>query len=342
MLQQRRCHKLANTLLSVHKLNTLRTYTTAPSHHAPDGTFKYPDHWPLQYKPPAITDLFKFSRQMRNTTLPIPTQEQLPIQTVDLKQIHNPDPTKIQYTWIGHSTFLVQYNGVNILTDPVFSDRASVVQFMGPQRFRPVPCTIEQLPPIDVVTVSHNHYDHLDYFSIGELFRVHKNCTFYAPLKLGKWFSDNFNEIAIKELDWYNSAVHTPKQVSNIVTGVKKDVSSAEVEVTCLPSQHWSSRKGYDRNQTLWCSFGVKVSSKDSIAPKVIYHGGDTGYNNVCFKEIGEKYAKPNGGIDFAMIPIGAYEPRWFMKIQHCNVEEAVDIALDVQAKHAVAMHWGT
>jgi N-acyl-phosphatidylethanolamine-hydrolysing phospholipase D len=316
-----------------------------PGHHGPDGTFQYPDHWGgVKHKKREFSSMAKLMYTFATTKLEVPSQTELPLRQIDWNAINNPDPTIIQYTWIGHSTFLVQLGGFNILTDPVFSDRASITQWMGPRRFREVPCTVDQLPPIDIVVVSHNHYDHLDYYAIKQLFEQHENCTFYAPLKLGNWFSDNFKGINVRDLDWFDTVEHDIKPVRNLPR--KQDRAqpvSGTVEVTCLPAQHWSLRNGRDLNQVLWGSFGLKYTPSDnSHPPRVIYHAGDTGYNNICFNEIGKRYSQPNGGIDFAMIPIGAYEPRWFMQLEHVNPEEAVQIALEIDAKHAVGMHWGT
>jgi N-acyl-phosphatidylethanolamine-hydrolysing phospholipase D len=319
------------------------TTQTKPLHHASSGTFQYPSTWPEPYNNHGVIEMAQLMKHVATTTVVIPDEKELPVLDINWELVKNPDPTQIQYTWIGHSTFLVQYAGVNVLTDPVFSERASMVQFAGPKRYRRVPCTVDQLPPIDVVVVSHNHYDHLDYYSILDLYNHHKGCTFYAPLKMGDWFAKNFEGISVKDLDWFDSTVHELKPTSNNKTGETKAVPDVQVQVTCLPCQHWSLRNGRDRNEVLWGSFGIKIIPNSAdLAPRVLYHGGDTGYNNVCFKEIGEKYSQPNGGIDFAMIPIGAYEPRWFMKGEHINPEEAVEIALEIGAKKAVGMHWGT
>jgi N-acyl-phosphatidylethanolamine-hydrolysing phospholipase D len=313
-------------------------------HHLKDGTFQFPDHWGVKHAERSISRMVKLMYEFATIKLKIPSLDELPIRQIDWNAINNPDPTKIQFTWIGHSTFLVQIGGFNILTDPVFSNRASISQWMGPHRFRDVPCTIDQLPPIDIVVVSHNHYDHLDYYAIKQLFEQHEHCTFYVPLKLGAWFSDNFKGINVHDLDWYESIEHETKNVRNIARNqvLVKPVSGS-VQITCLPAQHWSLRNGRDFNHVLWGSFGIKYTSSDNThPPRVIYHAGDTGFNHVLFKEIGQRYSQPNGGIDFAMIPIGAYEPRWFMKLEHVNPEEAVQIALDIKAKQAVGMHWGT
>jgi len=219
-------------------------------------------------------------------------------------------------TWIGHATFLLQFAGLNILTDPQFSQRASPLSWAGPQRVVPPAIEIKDLPEIDVAVISHDHYDSLDVDSVIELAK-HNNkrqLTFVVPLGMKAWFDDlELENIVVVELDW--------SQSHNI----------HGVTFTAEPCQHWSKRTLFDAFERLWASFVIEAKDKK------IYFAGDTGYAK-HFADIGKKY----GQFDLALLPIGAYEPRWFMKSYHVNPEESVKIHKDINSKYSVAMHWGT
>jgi N-acyl-phosphatidylethanolamine-hydrolysing phospholipase D len=237
--------------------------------------------------------------------------EQVPVQAVKLERILAPQ-SQLQVTWLGHSTFLIQYQGKNILTDPIFSDRASPVSFVGPKRYIPHVIDYKRLPPIDAVVISHSHYDHLDLKAIEQLA---SSTHFLVPLKLKQWFVEqDVKSVNVTELDWWQT--HDFNGVS----------------FQALPSQHWSARGIGDRFETLWASWSITVGDKH------LWFAGDTGYNPYQFKKIGEKVA----AIDLALIPIGAYSPRWFMQAYHVNPEEAVQIHLDIGAAKSIGMHWGT
>ena len=231
--------------------------------------------------------------------------------------VEGPITDSIEVTWLGHSTFVIRIEDKVILTDPMFSDRASPVSFAGPERY--VPHAMDYsvlhtvLPQIDAVVISHNHYDHLDEASIALL----GNKTRYlVPLKLGAWFEDvGIDANKITEFDWWQEQT---------INGIK---------VQALPSQHWSARGLFDRNKTLWASWAITVNDQ------TIWFAGDTGYNQFDFNQIGARLAQP---INLALIPIGAYEPRDFMGPQHVNPNEAVQIYKDIGAKKAIGMHWGT
>lgn len=217
-----------------------------------------------------------------------------------------------QITWLGHATFLLQYQGVNVLTDPILSGRASPFSFAGPQRLTPAPLSVAQLPPIDVVIISHNHYDHLDEETIRGL---GANVNYMVPLGLGEWFVElGIGTERVHEFDWWQQA------------------QFGALAITATPSQHWSARSLWDKNESLWASWHVAINDWQ------VWFGGDTGYNPYQFKDIGERFP----GIDDALIPIGAYLPRWFMKPQHVNPAEALQIHQDLGAKRSYAMHWGT
>ena len=225
-------------------------------------------------------------------------------------------------TWIGHATVLAQLGGLTMLTDPIFSPRASPLGFAGPRRHQPPGIALDALPHVDVVLASHNHYDHLDEASVLALCeQAGEPPVFIVPLGLKRWLADRGVHNAV-ELDWWDQ---------HRVGGV---------DVALLPAQHWSGRGLNDRMKTLWGGFAV-------FAPDChLFFAGDTGYSR-DFEDIRERFAKrqtleAGGGFDVALLPIGAYEPRWFMAEQHVNVDEAMKIHHDLGAKRSLGVHWGT
>ncbi|XP_032038842.1 N-acyl-phosphatidylethanolamine-hydrolyzing phospholipase D isoform X1 [Aythya fuligula] len=285
-----------------------------------DGRFVNP--WPT-WKSPTLPNVLKWCLMEKdNSNVPSSKQEldkELPV----LKPyfVQNPElvgktGTGMRVTWLGHASVLVEMDEIVFLTDPIFSQRASPVQLMGPKRFRGPPCTVDQLPKIDAVVISHNHYDHLDYNSVKSLNeRFGSELRWFVPLGLLDWMQRCGCENVI-ELDWWEE---------NCVPG------HDAVTFVFTPSQHWCKRTVTDDNKVLWGSWSV-------LGPwNRFFFSGDTGYC-VAFEQIGKRF----GPFDLAAIPIGAYEPRWFMKHQHVDPEEAVRIHIDVQAKKSVAIHWGT
>ena len=214
-------------------------------------------------------------------------------------------------TWIGHASFLLQWGGRNVLTDPHFSARASPFSFAGPKRLAPPGLAFEDLPPIDLILISHNHYDHLDDASVRRLAQDHPHAHFIVPHGLRRWLLRRGAQTVI-ELDWWQG------------------VDLAGAGITAVPAQHFSGRGLFDRDRTLWCGFVLEVAGGR------VYFAGDTGYSK-DFADIGQRFAP----IDLALIPIGAYEPRWFMEPVHVDPEQAVRIHRDVGARRSVAMHWG-
>jgi N-acyl-phosphatidylethanolamine-hydrolysing phospholipase D len=215
-------------------------------------------------------------------------------------------------TWVGHSTLLVQMDHVTFLTDPIWSQTPSPVSFAGPKRFVPPGLAMEDLPPIDFVVVSHNHYDHLDLPTLRALSEGNAATRFFVPLANGPLLRDNGIR-NVQELDWGASVEHEG------------------VQVYCVPAQHWSKRGLDDDREALWSSWVV-------IGPeRRFYFSGDTGYF-AGFSAIG----KALGPFDLAAVAIGAYEPRAMMKESHMNPEEAIRAALDLRAARALAIHYGT
>jgi len=214
-------------------------------------------------------------------------------------------------TWLGQACFLIKIGGKIILTDPYLSSHASPTRFAGPKRFVDAGIHINDLPSIDYLVLSHNHYDHLDAKTI-KLLRGKNRMTVVTPLGLGKFFAKRgFSNIV--EMDWWDHF----------------DVDG--LTIRALPSQHWSKRTPFDLNRSLWASYSFETSANK------IYFTGDTGYAPL-FKEIGEQY----GPYNYTLVGIGAYEPREIMKAHHTSPEEAVLIGQDVKSKTLVAMHWGT
>ena len=216
-------------------------------------------------------------------------------------------------TWIGHASVLMQIAGMNVLVDPHFSERASPVQFAGPRRIVPLPIDVPQLPRIDVVLISHNHYDHLDKDSVGRLANMGSGSPlFLVPLGLKAWFAGQGIE-RVEEMDWWQSR------------------AEGALRFTLVPVQHWSKRTLWDTNQTLWGGWVLEGGGLK------VLHTGDLGYSKDV-RDIGERL----GPFDLAFIPIGAYAPRWFMKLNHVDVPEAIRVRADVRAARAIGMHWGT
>jgi N-acyl-phosphatidylethanolamine-hydrolysing phospholipase D len=225
-------------------------------------------------------------------------------------------------TWIGHATSLLQASGVNVLTDPVFSLRASPFRFAGPRRAQPPGIALRELPHLDVVVISHNHYDHLDRASIVALAQQRGGPPlFLVPLGIKAWLAKLHITRAV-ELDWWD--VHR----------------EAGVEFHFTPAQHWSGRSLVDRNRTLWGAWAVFGEDFQW------YFSGDTGYS-ADFVDTRLRFAERQtpqrgGGFDLALIAVGACEPRWFMQLQHVDPAEALQIHADLAAKRSVGVHWGT
>lgn len=222
-------------------------------------------------------------------------------------------------TWIGHATTLVQAGGLTVLTDPMFSQRASPVSFIGPQRRQPPGIALADLPHVDVVVVSHNHFDHLDEASVVALAAQAGGAPlFLVPLGVKGWLQD-LGVSHVVELDWWQSH------------------RVGDTEFFLTPVQHWSGRSWGDRHRSLWG--GWAVFHRDFQW----YFSGDTGYSG-DFVRTRERFAdrQRDGGFDLALIAIGAYEPHWFMKDQHINPREAVMVHKDLGAKRSIGVHWGT
>lgn len=284
------------------------TQELKPAHHSKDG-FQNP------YAEKKKRGFFKYMKMRYFSKEEFADYEsnahKVPRAETDLDLIQKP-PDALQVTWIGHATMLIQYRGINILTDPMFSDRASPLSFMGPERFNPPSAKLKDLPHIDYIVISHSHYDHLDIKTVQQ---IGSNTKWLVPLGLQQWFiRAGVKEESVMEFDWWD--------VKNF-----KDAT-----ITATPAQHWSARSLLDRNKTLWASWMLQIGDK------TIWYSGDTGYNPYQFNEVGREFKT----IDLALISIGAYEPRWFMKEMHINPAEAVQIHQDIKSRHSIALQWGT
>ena len=299
---------LSTTLVSTGCYSSTPAHLT-PAHHTPHG-FKnlYIDDTDKSFFSFVNMRLFGSEKWADHASL----ADQVPTQKVDIARLKSPSATG-QITWLGHSMFLLQHQGVAILTDPIFSDYASPFSFAGPKRYVPHMMDYRALPKIDIVVISHNHYDHLDAATIAQLGDTPQ---YYVPLGLKAWFVNaGINPQRVIEMDWGD------QQQFNDIT-----------QIHATPSQHWSARGLGDRLETLWASWVMSIGDYD------VFFAGDTGYNPIQFKAIGAQFKQ----FDLALIPIGAYAPRWFMKNYHVNPEEAFKIYQDVRAKQAIGMHWGT
>ena len=295
---------------------------------------KWDNPWPSWYKN-ALSDVLRMMWQMRGAKplAQVNLDDALPV----LKPQWVADDSRVQYTWLGHASALVQLYGVNVLIDPVFSERCAPVQFAGPKRYRPAPCTVDELPPIDMVLISHNHYDHLDYNTCKQLAEMAdkqrsesgRTMKWYVGKGIEDWLTSNLSvrkEDAIG-LVWWQQATHalqsgqqeqhqsastvpaTPasepsaslSNSSSSATSSSTTSSSANPVVTCVPCQHISVRNPLtDAMRSLWCGFTVTHRSF------TFFYSGDTAYCE-AFKQIGQHSPR----IDLAILPIGAYEPWW-------------------------------
>ncbi len=299
-------------------------FNPAKKHHRPDG---FQNNYTTATDKPQ-SDFFRWQWERARAGLPKPPEKRTPVVALDMKFVganidSNQEPA---ITWIGHATMLVQMGGLNILTDPIFSDRASPVSFAGPKRYQAPGIALKDLPRIDVVLLSHNHYDHLDTASVKALSQQAGGAPlFIVPLGVKKWFAAE-GITNVQQLDWWDKAT------------IK--TAAGQVDVHFTPVQHWSARSMGDRRATLWGGFALFANDFH------VYFSGDTGYSQ-DFIDTQKYFAARQtdalgGGFDMALIAVGAYEPRWFMKEQHVNPSEAVQIHLDLKAKRSVGVHWGT
>ena len=270
---------------------------------------------------------------------------------------------RLRATWLGHACYYVEFpSGLRVLFDPVFEPRCSPFTFMGPKRYTEQPCSIDDLPYVDAVIISHSHYDHLSNPTVTKLAQKHKNVQFFVPLGNKVWF----NKLGIHnvtELDWWEERELTLSSGQPTVNKRQDSdqgdpfADSKESDIAaligCLPCQHTSGRTPFNKSHTLWASWSVQSGGKK------LWFGGDTGYRTVpeipkqewdygpkyahlptcpAFKQIGEL----RGPFDLGLIPIGAYDPRFIMSPMHANPYDSVNIFRDTKCQRALGIHWGT
>jgi len=230
-----------------------------------------------------------------------------------------PASNQVRATWLGHASVLMQFKTANVLCDPVFAYRIGPIKIPGISynRYRRAPLEVEDLPPIDAVVISHNHYDHLDYDSVKLLYeRFEDKIKWLVPKGLKQWICDvGISEKDVIELCWWENYTLEEK----------------DLVFTFTPAQHWCLRTGFDKNRVLWGSWAICSKTVKT------WFGGDTGYCKT-FKEIGEQF----GYFDFAAVPIGAFLPRDVMRDQHVEPKESVLIHQDLNCKKSLGVHWGT
>ncbi|KAH8927507.1 Metallo-hydrolase/oxidoreductase [Atractiella rhizophila] len=260
-----------------------------------------------------------------------------------------PSSSSLRATWMGHAAYFLEFpSSLRVIFDPVFTDRCSPSSFMGPKRYTPLPAKTADIPIIDLVIISHSHYDHLSHPTVVEIAKKFPDCQFLVPLGNKAWFQ-SCGIKNVTEMDWWE----TNEIKIEVSKGTHGDGGVIEATVACLPAQHTSGRTGFDRDHTLWASWSVESGGKK------VWFGGDTGYRATCdipegsfvydpkydhlpvcpvFKEIGNL----RGPFDLGLIPIGAYDPRFLFSSMHADPYDAVNIFLDTKCEKAMGIHYAT
>lgn len=332
-----------STSISITRLPSIdSSLSDDKSHHVGNPPKHFTNPWPSNRKfslPTAFR--YRFGNPPEKNFVPVP-QGPNGTRSDELVKIRKPtwaaDQTdRLRATWLGHASFFVETpaapnteRGVRILFDPVFAERTSPVSFLGPKRYSPPPCQLSDVPDVDIVCISHNHYDHLDIEAVQQIYQRRKGRVhFLVGLKTRPWFVQNVGCTAeeVSELDWWDSCeIEVP--------------SIGSVTFTCTPAQHGSARGIRDRDHALWCSWVMRASGG-----KKLYFAGDTGYQSTeaptpcpSFKEIGRLL----GPMDLALLPIGLMTPAVLMSSVHSTPEQSLQIHKEVQANVSIGMHYGT
>ncbi|MDH4468453.1 MAG: MBL fold metallo-hydrolase [Bacteriovoracaceae bacterium] len=292
---------------------------------APNHPYRVSDHYNGEIftnldgsGPKSWDQILKWMRDRKRPIISETMLKQIKVLTPSFK--NNLKDGELRVTYINHSTVLLETEHANILTDPIFSNRSSPIQWAGPERLHAVPLSISELPHIDIVVVSHNHYDHMD---MGSLREIVKKFDPLIIVPLGnKELLGTIQSKIIMELDWGQS-----------YSDVKRNL-----EVTCVPAQHWSARGMGDKNRSLWSGFMFSVGGKEGVAQKNIYFAGDTGYSELLNEWLKKKFPK----IRLALLPIGAFEPKWFMSSHHMSPDDAVKMADVLGVEESIGIHFGT
>jgi N-acyl-phosphatidylethanolamine-hydrolysing phospholipase D len=285
-----------------------------PPHHRPEGGFRNP--WP-RAEQHGFGDFLKWVVERRRNRRPDPDPSVF-TRVESQFVVPRATPEELTLTWIGHTSFLIQIGGRNLLIDPVWSERASPVQFAGPKRWVPPGVAFDRLPPIDIVVLSHDHYDHLDAGTVSRIAARYPAVSWFAPLGVGAFLRQRGARDVV-ERDWW------------------QDADAGPIHLTCVPAQHFSGRSLGRRDRTLWCGWTIRSGRH------AVLFGGDTALHP-AFGEI----AARTGPFDLAIMPIGAYDPRWFMGAVHMDPEDCMKAVNDLNAEQIgkrltlVAAHWGT
>ena len=323
--------------------------SSPPSHHVGNPPTSFVNPWP-SFNQQGLIELLTTSIRNRDFK-PVPSRDKLvPVRKPDW----GAGRSGLKATWIGHASFLVETpcvqgasRGVRVLFDPVFSERTSPVSWAGPKRYNPTPCSLEELPDVDIVAISHDHYDHMDSDTLLKIFARRKgHIHFLVGLgSAARLRGFGIAKDAVSELDWWE--------------GVRLDVTGVgSVSMTCTPSQHFSGRGIFDRGSTLWSSWVLESDQKhqetnndkagDSLK---LFFAGDTGYRYVpkgsnetempfcpAFLEIGDVF----GPFDLSLLPIGLYAPRHLLSPVHCTPEDSLCLHKDLKSRKSIGMHYGT
>lgn len=287
-----------------------------PVHHRPEGGFRNP--WPSS-QTHGFLDFLKWSlgERRRGADRPDPDPA-IFVRVAPEFVVPRASPDQLTITWVGHTSFLIQIAGLNVLIDPIWSDRASPVQFAGPRRWVPAAVEFDRLPPIDVIVLSHDHYDHLDSGTVSRIARRYPAAAWYAPLGVGAFLRQHGAREVVERDWWQESAI-------------------GSLKLTCVPAQHFSGRTLVTRNKTLWCGWALRSPHQS------LFFAGDTALHPE-FGAITERC----GPFDMAILPIGAYDPRWFMGSVHMNPEDCMKAFTQISEAQGgrrlvmTASHWGT
>ncbi|KAH7176439.1 beta-lactamase superfamily domain-containing protein [Dactylonectria macrodidyma] len=321
-----------------------------PAHWVGNPPTRFRNPWPSFRAEHSLVSMWRVRFGSDRNFVPVPEDQS------ELVSIQKPDwgvgKQCAKTVWIGHASFFIemtpvegQKRGIRLLLDPVFCERMGPTSFTGPKRFLNPPCQVEDVPEVDIICISHNHYDHLDLHTVKKLYfdkRRAEPLRFICGLGSKKWFlACGFREEHITEVDWWDELDVEVKDVGSL-------------KLVCTPSQHGSRRGAFDDCHMLWCSFVIEEQGLE--LNRKIYFAGDTGYRSVmeedmasgkdlaelpscpAFAEIGAKY----GPFDLALLPIGCYTPRSFMSSVHCSPEDSVEIHRDIKSKRSLGMHYGT
>ena len=298
------------------------------AHHRPGGGFRNP--WPGARRTGGLWSLLRWmlvERTLLRSRAADPPPSAFPRAEPSFAEPRGAGG-ELSVTWVGHSSFLLQLGDWNVLTDPVWSERASPLRRVGPRRHTAPGFALDRLPCIDAVLLSHDHYDHLDAATVRTLASRFPQAQWAVPLGLARWLRRK-GVLRVTEHDWWDRVSLEPSL----------GTAASALELTCVPAQHFSGRGLHDRDRALWCGWAARAGGVGA------YFAGDTGDHGAW-----EEIARGVGPVDAVLMPIGAYEPRWFMRPVHVDADEAVAAfealcaagAADGTRPAMVGMHWGT